>query len=304
MKPKKLLAIAGPTASGKTSISIDLALKCNAEIISADSLLVYKHLDIGTAKPTAEERKIVRHHLIDIVEPWENYTISNFRKDALASIDDISARGKRFIVTGGTGFYLNALINSTFEAPGSDPKIRESIESRLENGTTLLELHDELEKVDPDTAKRVHPNDRYRILRALEVYLSTGKTMTSFRQQHQSNKESDFEPLIIVLNPDKEELALRIEARTKKMFNDGLITETEELFKIGCTPEMKPLKSIGYKQAVALISGKISKEDAFASIIKETAALAKRQITWFKKQPFTIWLHPIRDIEEIRRLTC
>ena len=304
MKPKKLLAIAGPTASGKTTISIELALKNNAEIISADSLLVYKHLNIGTAKPTVEERDKVRHHLIDVVEPWENYTISNFRKDALSAIDDIIVRGKRFIVTGGTGFYLNALINSTFEAPGSDPKIREDLESRLEKGTSLLELHDELKKADPDTAERVHPNDKYRILRALEVYLSTGKTMTSFRVQHQSTKEPEFETLIIVLNPDKEELRSKIEARTKKMFDDGLIQETEILFKTGCTPDMKPLKSIGYKQAVALIAGKISKEEAFESVIKETAALAKRQITWFKKQPFTIWLHPIRDIEEIRRLTC
>ncbi|MCX6112068.1 MAG: tRNA (adenosine(37)-N6)-dimethylallyltransferase MiaA [Proteobacteria bacterium] len=306
IRPKKLLAIAGPTASGKTKISIDLALKNNAEIISSDSLLVYKHLDIGTAKPTNEERKTIKHHLIDIVEPWDNYTISDFHKDALSAIDNISVRNKQFIVTGGAGFYLNALINSTFEAPKSDPEIRKTLENRLKEGTPLGTLHNELKSIDPETAKRVHPNDEYRILRALGVYLSTGKTMTSFRQQHQDskNKETVFEPLIIVLNPEKEELKTNIEVRTKKMFKDGLVEETKNLLKIGCTPDMKPLKSIGYKQAMELISRKISKEEAFASVIKDTAALAKRQITWFKKQPFTIWLHPIRDIEEIRRLAC
>ncbi|MEI6092788.1 MAG: tRNA (adenosine(37)-N6)-dimethylallyltransferase MiaA [bacterium] len=304
MKKERLLAIAGPTASGKTKISIEIALARNAEIISSDSLLVYKHLDIGTAKPTKNERAVVKHHIIDVVEPWENYTISNFCKEAMTAIDEIASRKKNFIVTGGTGFYLNALINSTFEAPGVDKKIRESLEERIKNGTSFATLHSELEKTDPDTAKRVHPNDGYRIVRALEVYLSTGKTMSFFREQHQSEAKRQFEPLIIVLNPEKEELRQSIKLRTEKMFKDGLIDELEGLFKMGCTTELKPLKSIGYKQAVELLMGKTTKEDAIQSVIKETAALAKRQITWFKKQPFTIWLHPIREIEEIRRLTC
>jgi tRNA dimethylallyltransferase len=304
MRPRKLLAIAGPTASGKTRISIDIAIRNNAEIISSDSLLVYKHLDIGTAKPTKQERGTITHHLIDMVEPWDIYTISDFYRDAMSAIDDISARKKNFIVTGGTGFYLNALINKTFRSPGSDPEIRKKLEQRLTEGAALATLHSELEAVDPKTAKRVHPNDKYRIIRALEVYLSTGNTMTFFREQHQDNESSDFEPQIIVLDPDKQELRSNIEARTKKMFDDGLIEEMEGLLKMGCTPDMKPLKSIGYKQATELISGKITKDQAIASVITETVALAKRQVTWFKKQPFTIWLHPIRDIEEIRRLTC
>lgn len=304
MEKKRLLAIAGPTASGKTKISLEIALERNSEIISSDSLLVYKHLDIGTAKPTKEERKIIKHHLIDIVEPWDTYTSSDFCRDAKTAIEGIEARKKNFIITGGTGFYLNALINSTFDAPGSDKKIRESLEDRIKNGTKLLTLHRELESIDPETAKRVHPNDGYRIVRALEVYLSTGKTMSFFREQHQTESKAQFEPLIIVLNLEKEELRHNIEIRTKKMFEDGLIDELKELFKIGCTPDLKPLKSIGYKQATEYLLGKITKEEAIQSVISETVALAKRQVTWFKKQPFTIWLHPIREIEEIRRLSC
>ncbi|MEI6079290.1 MAG: tRNA (adenosine(37)-N6)-dimethylallyltransferase MiaA [bacterium] len=304
MRQKKLLAIAGPTASGKTKISLEIASANNAEIISSDSLLVYKHMDIGTAKPTVEERKMIRHHMIDVVEPWDLYTISDFYRDAMSAIDDINSRDKKFIVTGGTGFYLNALINKTFKSPGSDPEIREKLELRLKDGTPLETLHKELETVDPETAKRVHPNDKYRILRALEVYLSTGKTMSFFRDQHKADTRSDFEPTIVVLNPEREELRANIESRTKKMFGDGLIDEAKNLLKMGCTPDMKPLKSIGYKQAMELISGNISEAQAIESVIKETFALAKRQVTWFKKQPFTIWLHPIRDIDKIRRLTC
>lgn len=304
MEKKRLLAIAGPTASGKTKISIEIASVCNSEIISSDSLLVYKHLDIGTAKPTKEERKAIKHHLIDIVEPWDAYTISDFRRDAMTAIEEVTSRKKGFLVTGGTGFYLNALINSTFDAPESDKNIRKSLEDRIKNGTKLSTLYSELESIDPETAKRVHTNDGYRIVRALEVFLSTGKTMSFFRTQHQAESKTIFDPLIIVLNPEKEELRRNIEIRTKKMFKDGLVDELKELFKTGCTPELKPLKSIGYKQATGYLLGKITKEEAMQSVISETVALAKRQITWFKKQPFTIWLHPIREIEEIRRLSC
>jgi len=303
MHGEKLIAIAGPTASGKTRVSMELAQKLGAEIISSDSLLVYKGLDIGTAKPSKKEQDLVPHHLIDIVEAWKNYTISDFYNDAIRAISDIKSRKKNFLITGGTGFYLNALINKPFSSPTSSNEVRKKLEQRLEKGETLSDLHDELKKIDTASAERIHPNDKYRISRALEVFYTTGKTMSFFRNMHKEDskdKPRNFNPLIIVLNPDKEELKDAIITRTKKMFEDGLIDEVKKLLSKGCTPEMKPLKSIGYKETIQLINGEISCDEAILLINKNTTALAKRQITWFKKQPFTLWMHPIREINRIK----
>jgi len=293
LKPCKIVVIAGPTASGKTPVSMNIAEEINAEIISADSLLVYKHMDIGTAKPTIEERKRVTHHLIDIVEPWEEYTSSKYRIDAVAAIEDIKTRGKKFIVVGGTGFYINALINQTFDAPKADPALRAELEARSD-------LYEELKKVDPASAARIHPNDRYRTVRAMEVFYATKRTMTHFREEHEKNKVKEFEPLIIVLNPSKEEQIKNIEGRTQKMLRDGLVDEVKGLLKMGASPDHKPMQSIGYKQAVDFINGRINKEEMAESIRTETLALAKRQVTWFKKREDTKWYHPLNDIGRIR----
>lgn len=299
---EKLLAIVGPTASGKTRIALELAQKLEAEIISSDSLLVYKGLDIGTAKPSKKERELVPHHLIDLVEPSENYTMSNFYNNAITAINDIRGRNKKFLVTGGTGFYLNTLINRPFNSPTGSEEVKSTLEKRLKEGERLESLHNELKKIDPSSAARIHPNDKYRISRALEVFYSTGKTMTYFRKLHQEeNKSRDFEPLIIVLNPDKEELKQAITARTKKMFDDGLLDEAQGLLTKGFSAEIKPLKSIGYKEAIQLLRGLINHKEAIELINKNTIALAKRQITWFKKQPFTLWMHPIREIDRIKK---
>jgi tRNA dimethylallyltransferase len=304
MQKQKLLAITGPTASGKTKIALELAQDLRAEIISSDSLLVYKGLDIGTAKPNKKERSIVPHHLIDIVEPWENYTMSNFYHDAINAISDIRSRKKNFIITGGTGFYLNALINRPFSSPAGSNEIKLKLEQRLQDGEPLINLYNELKEIDSESAKRIHPNDKYRVSRALEVFYSTGKTMTQFRKTHEKeskNKPLDFEVLIIVLNPDKDELKEAIRKRTEKMFKDGLIDEVKNLLTKDCRKEMKPLKSIGYKETIQIINGSISEQEAIELINKNTNALAKRQITWFKKQPFTLWVHPIREIDRIKQ---
>lgn len=286
----KLIVIAGPTASGKTKTAIDIALDNNAEIVSADSMLIYKKMNIGTAKPTPRQQKLVRHHVIDMVKPWEDYSVSDYAKDALQAINKIRGRGKNFIVCGGTGFYINALINGTFQAPKSDPVIRQKIEQRIKNGEPLCELHKELKRIDPETASRVHENDSYRIQRALEIYYGTGKTMSYFRNEHKQNTNTDFEPTIIVLNPTKEELYERIRYRTERMFKHGLMEETQELLREGCTPQLKSMKSIGYLQAIQVIYGRASIKEAIEDTIKQTVALAKRQITWFKKQPNTKWV--------------
>lgn len=301
LEPKRLLAIAGPTASGKTKIAIDIALENNMEIISADSMQVYKYMDIGTAKPSSEERKKVKHHMIDIVEPDVDYTVSDFCDDSADVITQIEQNKKTPLVCGGTGFYLNALINGTFNTPPSDPAIRQKLEPRAEDRTELYKMHEELKKIDPTTAARIHPNDKYRIVRALEVYYITGNTMSYYRDAHNSVKK-EKNSLMIVLNPDKEELVRNIKERTAQMVKAGLVDEVKVLLSRGYSPDLKPLKSIGYLEAVRFIQGKISIEELNEDIIKQTAALAKRQLTWFKKQKDTLWLHPVKDLAKIREV--
>jgi len=300
VKVKKLFAIAGPTASGKTRIALDIAEANGMEIVSADSMQVYRYMDIGTAKPSPEERKRVKHHLIDVVDPDSKYTVSDFCNDAADAISTIESRNKGFIVCGGTGFYLNALINGTFDAPPSDPVAREKLESRAESDEELYKMHNELKAIDPETASRVHPNDRYRIIRALEVYQLSGKNMSFYRDKHLSNKKLS-QSLMIVLNPEKEELVRNIKARTETIIKAGLIDEVKKLLAMGYSQELKPLKSIGYLQAVQFINGKLDIKEAKEEIIKGTVALAKRQLTWFKKQTNTVWLHPVKDYCQIKK---
>ncbi|MFH1224148.1 MAG: tRNA (adenosine(37)-N6)-dimethylallyltransferase MiaA [Pseudomonadota bacterium] len=290
--PNKLLVVAGPTASGKTTISMKIAEKMGAEITSADSLLVYKRMDIGTAKPSKKEREQVPHHLIDVVEPSEEYTVSDYREDAVSKMEEIKSRGKDFIVAGGTGFYINALINETFKTPKADPELRKELEEKKD-------LYEELKKIDPQSAERIHPNDKYRTVRAMEVYYTSKKTMTQFREEHKKISKR-MEPLIIVLNPSKEELLKNIDIRTNKMLRMGLVEEVNDLIKSGISTNLKPMKSIGYKQAVDFIQGRITEDEMTKNIRAETAALAKRQVTWFKKQEHTRWYHPVKDMDRIR----
>jgi len=302
LEAKRLLIIAGPTASGKTKIAIDVALSNKMEIVSADSMQVYKYMDIGTAKPSAEEREKVKHHMIDVVEPDVDYTVSDFCDDSSAAIAQIEKNKKLPLICGGTGFYLNALINGTFNTPPSDPTVRQKLEPRAEDKTELYKMHQELTKLDPVTAARIHPNDKYRIIRALEVYYITGNTMSHYRDAHNSTKQ-ESNSLMVVLNPDKEELLRNIKSRTAQMIKAGLIDEVKDLLCRGYSPALKPFKSIGYLQAVSFIQGKINMDTLSEDIIKQTAALAKRQLTWFKKQKNTIWLHPVKDLVKIQEVT-
>jgi len=305
LEAKRILAIAGPTASGKTKIAIDIALDNKMEIVSADSMQVYKYMDIGTAKPSTEERKRVKHYMIDVVEPDIDYTVSDFCDDSADAIAQIEQNKKTPLVCGGTGFYLNALINGTFNTPPSDPVIRQKLEPRAENRADLYKMHEELAKIDPATAARIHPNDKYRIVRALEVYYITGNTMSYYRDSHNSIK-NEKNSLMIVLNPDKEELLKNIKERTSQMVKAGLIDEVKALLARGYSPTLKPFRSIGYLQATRFIQGKINLEELNEDIIKQTAALAKRQLTWFKKQKNTLWLHPVKDLTKIKEVgkTC
>ena len=298
----ELFVIAGPTASGKTQIALDIADTNKMEIVSADSMQVYRYMDIGTAKPSMEDRKRVKHHLIDIVDPDAEYTVSDFCDDAADTISSMEKEKKGFLICGGTGFYLNALINGTYKTPPSDPVIRQKLEPLAEIKEELYKMHDELKRIDPITASRIHPNDKYRIVRALEVYYISGKNMSFYRDAHSENKKN-INSLMIVLNPDKEELIRNIRKRTEDMIKAGLVDEVKKLISMGFDPKLKPFKSIGYLQAVEFINDSISLEEAKDDIIKQTAALAKRQLTWFKKQSNTLWLHPVKDSAKIKEET-
>jgi tRNA dimethylallyltransferase len=234
----ELFVIAGPTASGKTQIALDIADTNKMEIVSADSMQVYRYMDIGTAKPSMEDRKRVKHHLIDIVDPDAEYTVSDFCDDAADTISSMEKEKKGFLICGGTGFYLNALINGTYKTPPSDPVIRQKLEPLAEIKEELYKMHDELKRIDPITASRIHPNDKYRIVRALEVYYISGKNMSFYRDAHSENKKN-INSLMIVLNPDKEELIRNIRKRTEDMIKAGLVDEVKKLISMGFDPKLK-----------------------------------------------------------------
>ena len=274
----KHFAIVGPTASGKTALSIELAQKYNLEILSCDSVSVYRGLNIGSSKPNKEEQKLVKHHMIDIVEPWENYSVSEYEKQA-GNILDNSKSSK--LIVGGTGFYLQALIYGQFNSKQADLSIIKKLESRL-NNEGIDSLIDELKKVDLETLNKISKNDKYRIIRALEVYYSTGKTMTYFRKEHQA-KAPKRNIDVFVLDIDRTCLKEQIQKRTEYMFKQGIVEEVKGLLKTNATKESKSLKSVGYKEVIEFIENKITKEDAIYKINKNTYQLAKRQITWFKR---------------------
>jgi tRNA dimethylallyltransferase len=296
----KLIIIGGHTASGKTGLSIEVASALSTEIVSADSMLVYKHMDIGTAKPSITERAGIKHHMIDVIEPWEHFTVSAYYDMAIPSLSEI-AKDRVPVVAGGTGFYINTIINGMYSCPAAPAEIKERLEQRLLNGETLSGLHKELSSIDPVSAKRIHPNDMYRILRALEVYYSTGKTMSHFREAHAQSSAGIIKPniLFIVLRLEKERLKNSVIARTQKMLDSGLMEETQKLLDAGCTENTKSMRSIGYRQAVMHVQSGLSIEDAKISIIEETMALAKRQNTWFKGRPNTRFYNPLTDKHKI-----
>ena len=288
-KQNKVIVIAGPTASGKTDLAIELALKVGGEIVSADSMQIYRKMDIGTAKPTLEERRGIPHHMIDIVDPDEEYNVAQFKSDADICIDDIINRGKVPIVAGGTGLYINSLVyNISFSETISDWKFRKHLENiALEQGPEVL--HDMLKEVDPKSAEAIHPNNVKRVIRALEVYRSTGRPISEHKEESRKiPPKYDFE--IFGLEVPRDLLYQRIEKRVDKMMGLGLYEEVEGLLKSGYSPDLTSLQGIGYKEIISAIMGKCSLETAVENIKKGTRHLAKRQITWFKKTEGLKWI--------------
>jgi tRNA dimethylallyltransferase len=295
-----LAVICGPTAVGKTALALDLAERFKMEVVSADSRQVYRGMDIGTAKPTPEEQKRVRHHLIDVVQPDEDFHASRYAAMASSAVRDILTRHARPLLVGGTGLYIKVLTQGLIRAPGADNAIRARLHdwARTE-GRQALYLR--LTEVDPETAKRLHPNDLVRIVRALEVYELTGRTLSNFQKEH-AFREQPYQTVTIGLNLERECLYERINRRAESMFAQGLVEETEHLLAQGYSPELKTMQTIGYTQAVAVLQGRMTVQDAIEDLQRVTRRYAKQQITWFRQEKSIIWVDSSGDFATIRAL--
>ena len=288
MKTNMILVI-GVTASGKGRIAFEMAKYTGGEIISIDSMKVYKRMDIGTAKPPKEARSTVPYHLIDIIEPSESFSAGLFLKFANAAIEDIQKRGKPVIAVGGTALYIKALLYGLFEGPSADPQIRDELVAQAQN-QGLQSLYRKLQEVDPATAAKISSNDAKRIIRALEVFRITGRPISVFQNQWDIEKKSGHSWIILGLRRDKQQENSRINARVKKMIDAGLVDEVKSLLA-----EEKPLSvqarsAIGYAEIIDYLEGKISLEDAVELIKKNTRLLAKHQRTWFRSFKDVHWL--------------
>ena len=284
-----VIAIMGPTASGKTGLALDIAAKVESEVISVDSALVYKGMDIGTAKPTQEEQAGVVHHLIDIIDPAQSYSVSQFVNDTNALIGDILARGKVPILAGGTMMYFNALINGISPLPKSDEKIRDEITQQAQR-LGWPKLHDELRRVDPVSGERIHPNDPQRITRALEVYRSTGKTLTHWQQQE--GEKCPYNIAQFAIAPaDRAVLHERIATRFDLMLEQGFENEVVKLYERSDLHEDLPsIRSVGYRQMWQYLDGQLSYAEMRERGIIATRQLAKRQLTWLRGWEQVTWL--------------
>lgn len=281
---KKIICIAGPTASGKTTLSIALAKLQNGEIVSCDSMQIYKRMDIGTAKPTIEEQAGIAHHMLSVAEPWEDFSVSRYCEMATPIVDDILARGKTAIIVGGTGLYMDALIRGNTFAPYPATGRREELES-LAKEQGIEAVIEKLRTVDPDSANRLHPSDQKRIIRAMEVFLETGKTITQHNKETQAIPPR-YSPLWLMLeDKERQDLYDRIDNRVETMLQQGLIQEIENLLNEGIPEKCTAMQAIGYKEFVAALRGEYSMEDAKKKVQQASRNYAKRQLTWFRRNP-------------------
>ena len=298
---KPLIIITGPTASGKTALSVELAKKVGGEIISADSMQVYRHMDIGSAKVTKEEMDGVRHHLIDVLDPWDEFNVVVFQRLAKQAMEEIYAAGNIPIIAGGTGFYIQALVNDIdFTENDSDTGYREELEClAAEKGASYL--HDMLKEVDPESAEAIHENNVKRVIRALEFYKKTG-TKISEHNEAERQKESPYNFAYYVLNMDRERLYQRIDLRVDLMMKNGLLAEVEKLKEMGCTRDMVSMQGLGYKEILDALDGTISLDEAVYIIKRDTRHFAKRQLTWLRRNPAIHWIYWEKDRDFARAL--
>ena len=295
MEKQKVIVICGPTASGKTKLSIEIAKKINGEIISADSMQIYKDMTIGTAKPTPEEMQGIKHYLIDFVLPNQRYSVADYNKDALKAIDEIIKKGKTPIVVGGTGLYVNSLIYGIeYSDIEVDIEYREKLEkiAKLEGIERLYEMAKE---IDPEAIKNISKNDQKRICRILEIYHTTGKNKTEQEKESRKNGPK-YQYLLYGITMDREKLYDRINKRVDIMINDGLIEEVQNIVK-KYDEFPTAMKGLGYKEVVEYLNGITTKEEMIEKIKMETRRYAKRQLTWFKKCENIKWINGLDDIQ-------
>ncbi|MBR5808591.1 MAG: tRNA (adenosine(37)-N6)-dimethylallyltransferase MiaA [Clostridia bacterium] len=295
MRKIPLIVIAGPTASGKTALSVDITKAVGGEIVSADSMQIYKYMNIGTAKPTEEEKQGIPHHMMDFLEPEVNFSVADYCQMAGEIIRDIDSRGKIPVIVGGTGLYIDSLVNGVdFGEEQGDQKIREELAELAEKEGNEA-VHKILEEIDPETAAKYHPNNLRRIIRAIEVYKTQGKTVS---QKEKEEKISPYNVAYFCINWDREVLYDRINRRVDIMVEDGLVEEVKGLLKSDIDSKCTAMQSIGYKEFYGYLNGESTLEEALETIKQSSRHYAKRQLTWFRRNKDIHWLCPEKAFDE------
>lgn len=290
MSEEPLIILTGPTAVGKTKLSLRLAREVNGEIISADSMQVYRHMNIGSAKISPEEMQGIPHHLIDILDPREDFHVAAFADLARQAIREIRSRDHMPIIVGGTGFYIQAVLyDIDFTKNPEDSSIRDGLEA-LAREKGPEHLHELLRQADPQAARQIHPNNLKRVIRALEFRMLTGEQISAHNERERE-KEAAFRFCYFVLNDDRERIYSRIDARVEQMLSDGLVEEVKALSAMGCTRQMVSMQGLGYKEILGYLEGEYDLERAVYLIKRDTRHFAKRQLTWFRRERDVIWLN-------------
>jgi tRNA dimethylallyltransferase len=298
-----VVAIVGPTASGKSDLALHLAGRFSGEIVNYDSIQIFRHLDIGTAKPTAEERQRVPHHMIDIREPEEVFTAGDYQREARMVLEEIATRGKLPILVGGTGLYLRALTEGLFDGPARSMYWRNRLEMLAERKGRVY-LHRLLKKLDPGAAARIAERDKPKVIRALEVRLETGRPLSEHLAESPRRPLVGFQVHFIGLNPARDELYGRIDFRVCRMFEAGLVAEVRRLLGRGIPSSAKPFEAIGYRHVIADLDSCIPEDETIRIIQRDTRHYAKRQMTWFRKQVEVRWFDGTGDSEQIKNKVC
>ncbi len=292
-----LVVVAGPTGSGKSELALRIAEEFGGEVVSCDSLQVYRHFDIGTAKLPVKERRDVPHYMLDVIDPGEPFSAGEYARRSRVLLEEITARGRLPIVAGGTGFYLRALLDGLFPGPGRDDALRSRLAAREVHKPGSL--HRLLGRFDQAAAQRIHPRDIHKLIRALEICLLTRRSLSDAFAAGRDRLQG-YRPLKIGINPPREALYERLDARCQRMFKQGLIDEVRRILLLGCPPGAKPLESHGYSQALQFLRGELSLKDAVLEAQTNTRRYAKRQGTWFRREPGLEWFNGFGDQPEVQ----
>ncbi len=296
IEKKPLLILTGPTAVGKTKASIALAKALNGEIISADSMQVYRYMDIGTAKIKSNEMEGIPHHLVDVLDPSDEFSVAHFKKMALESIEEIYKKGKLPIIVGGTGFYIQALLYDVNFTPKQESAFREQLEQELiEKGAEYL--HDKLKSIDNASAEKIHRNNTKRVIRAIEYFYETGKKISEHNEEARE-KDSPYDFVYFVLNDERSNIYQRIDLRVDQMIEEGLVEEVKSLLHKGYQKDLVSLQGLGYKEIIAYLNEEMTLEEAIYILKRDTRHFAKRQLTWFRRERTVTWVDRVNYKDE------